>query len=213
MSGGRRVQPPRAGAGAGTSVVARGGAGGGAAAEPGAPPDLDPSVGTAGPSFLIPPAGGSFLGARGRRRAPALAGGGCQDPPGVGAQPRGVPLSLGVAGRGLRHFRGGLGTDSHARPSACGLAWCGAGAPKGEDWGVAAGGRRGGPQPCGVAGGGHSRQPGRAPLPALSGWPRARACVLPAPLLAPGPEALAPGGVRPPQPPRGLMPGAYPQCG
>ncbi|NXT90713.1 GIT1 protein, partial [Anhinga rufa] len=54
--GPRGAVPPRAGAG----VPAQGGAAGGAAAEPSAPPDLDPSAGTAGPSFLIPPAGEVF---------------------------------------------------------------------------------------------------------------------------------------------------------
>lgn len=51
---------------------------------------------------------------------------------------------------------------------------------------------QGGPQPCWVAGGGDSRQPGQAPLPTPAGWPCARACVLP----APGPAACLPGGVR-----------------
>lgn len=115
-----------------------------------------------------------------------FAGGGCQDPPGMGAQPRGMPLSWGVAGQGLPHFRGGLGTDSHAKPSACWLGWCGAGAPKGEDWGVAAGGRGGGPRPAGWLGaaipvspaGLHSQpcQAGPVPTPAscwLHCWPQA----------------------------------------
>lgn len=198
VSGGTGCSPPRAGAG----VPARGGAAGRAVAEPSAPPD--PSAGTAGPSFLIPPAGEVFSlrGAAAGCRDWGAAGGGCRDPPGTGPQPSGVPLGQGVAGWGPPHFHGRAVTDGHARPSPHGLGGPRADTPKGEELGVPAGGRRGGSQPRRVAGGGDSRQPGWAPLPAPAGWPCA--CVLPAPLLAPGPAARSLRGGPAPEPPPGF---------
>lgn len=71
-------------------------------AEPCAPPDLDASAGTAGPSFFIPPAGKvcSARGAAAGCQGWGAAGGGCRDPQGWGLSLLPCPRSGGWQGGG-----------------------------------------------------------------------------------------------------------------
>lgn len=186
--------------------------------------------GTAGPSFLIPPAGarGRFLHARGCCHATGRGGAGggcwvCPPPPelwGWGTSPGlilwGAPGPQGrVPGGGpfSRERQGAMGMPKLLHPWLGGTRGC---APKGF----------GGPgclepPPPGRGGGWgrRFRQHSWAPLPAPARWPRARACVLPAPRPARGGDST-PGPPHPHSHPLGwgsepppLMPGPCPQCG
>lgn len=207
VSGGCGVQPPRAGAG----VSARGGAAGGAVAEPRAPPDLDVSTGTAGPSFFIPPAGKvcSERGAAAGCQGWGAAGGGCRDPPGMGAQPGVVPLIWGVEEWGPSHFCGGPGANRRVKPSSLQLGGAELVPERVESMGGGPAGGAGGTPALPGAWGRRfpSAWPGSAPNPGGAGpAPAPASCRLRALLPA------CPGGSSACVP-RDLTPGAFLQSG